>query len=301
MANTTVIPRDPRPAMARHITDGLTRQPDDTVQVDDPERAAGERGCRGGGVTPAGSFRRVVGDRGRVEWTRGDCRSGGWRMPGHRPTPWPGRSAPTEAEALSRVGRRVAGRGGSCGRRPAAGPRPGGDGGRSQGRAIISAMRSPVTWAAAPNRSGTCRYRRHRPVPGPGRAGGPAGPQVADDPQGGQDRGAGSRWVDLPPAEALTGRGGQVVVVVVPSLAAGDHGDDHRVAAGVGGGVARRPIRWAMELTRNVPCQSSTVERKNPMNRPPHPPTRRQAWPAATDRSTTPARAGAARGRRRSP
>ena len=44
-------------------------------------------------------------------------------------------------------------------------------------------------------------------------------------------------------------------------------------------GVAkrRRPTRWAIELTRKVPCQSRTVDRKKPTTRPPHPPMRKQA------------------------
>ena len=28
---------------------------------------------------------------------------------------------------------------------------------------------------------------------------------------------------------------------------------------------------WAIELTRNVPCQRSTVDKKKPIKRPPHP------------------------------
>ena len=43
--------------------------------------------------------------------------------------------------------------------------------------------------------------------------------------------------VELPPGEPLPDRGGQVVVVVVPALAAGEQRDEERVAAGVGGRV----------------------------------------------------------------
>src|SRR4051812_23431783 len=46
-------------------------------------------------------------------------------------------------------------------------------------------------------------------------------------------------------------------------------------------GVAylRLPNTWAMEFTQNVPCHSSTVDRKNPTTSPLQPPIRKHSVP----------------------
>ena len=62
--------------------------------------------------------------------------------------------------------------------------------------------------------------------------------QVAHDVEGGEPLQQVPGGVEFPPTESLAHRGGQVVVVVVPALTAGDDGDDERVPAGVRCGVA---------------------------------------------------------------
>src|SRR5664279_2573758 len=60
--------------------------------------------------------------------------------------------------------------------------------------------------------------------------------EIAYHPDGGEAPEGVPGRVELPPGEALAGRCGQVVVVVVPTLTSGDHRDHRRVPTGVRGG-----------------------------------------------------------------
>ena len=94
--------------------------------------------------------------------------------------------------------------------------------------------------------------------------------QIANHPDGGEGPEPVPGRVDLPPGEALSGRGRQVVVVVVPPLSPGDQGDDHGVPAGVRGGVAApaHQVGHGVDQERPVPQQHGGEEEPDDQSTP---------------------------------
>ena len=71
-------------------------------------------------------------------------------------------------------------------------------------------------------------------------------------------------WVELIPRQAVTGRSGMRVVIIVPALAEGEQATHQLLRESSRVSNRRLPHMWVAELTSQVECRPTTTRKQTP-------------------------------------